>query len=137
MGYENSTKKELIDIIEGQLNDIIELEAENNELWKLLDDIKESESITFAVLEAAPLDSTRARQLHGGRRRRRLGLGAGDVAALGHAIRRERAGHRLWGWWRLLLLGLHKENVVVLFGLEIKTVAQRRGSGRGGRFRGR
>ena len=62
------------------------------------------------LLEAAPLDSTRARQLHGGRRRRRLGLGAGDVAALGHAIRRERAGHRLWGWWRLLLLGLHKEN---------------------------
>ena len=47
MGYENSTKKELIDIIEGQLNDIIELEAENNELWKLLDDIKESESIAY------------------------------------------------------------------------------------------
>ena len=51
MGYENSTKKELIDIIEGQLNDIIELEAENNELWKLLDDIKESESITYSVLD--------------------------------------------------------------------------------------
>ena len=51
MGYENSTKKELIDIIEGQLNDIIELEAENNELWKLLDDIKESESIAYSVLE--------------------------------------------------------------------------------------
>ena len=51
MGYENSTKKELIEIIEGQLNDIIELEAENNELWKLLDDIKESESITYSVLD--------------------------------------------------------------------------------------
>ena len=51
MGYENSTKKELIDIIEGQLNDIIELEAENNELWKLLDDIKESESIAYSVLD--------------------------------------------------------------------------------------
>ena len=51
MGYENSTKKELIDIIEGQLNDIIELEAENNELWKLLDDIKESESISYSVLD--------------------------------------------------------------------------------------
>ena len=51
MGYENSTKKELIDIIEGQLNDIIELEEENNELWKLLDDIKESESIAYSVLD--------------------------------------------------------------------------------------
>jgi cell shape-determining protein MreC len=51
MGYENSTKKELIEIIEGQLNDIKELEAENDELWKLLEDIKESESITFAVLD--------------------------------------------------------------------------------------
>jgi len=51
MGYENSTKKELIDIIEGQLNDIIELEAENNEIWKLLEDIKESESIAYSVLD--------------------------------------------------------------------------------------
>jgi hypothetical protein len=51
MGYENNTKKELIEIIEGQLNDIIELEAENDELWKLLEDIKESESITYAVLD--------------------------------------------------------------------------------------
>ena len=51
MGYENNTKKELIEIIEGQLNDIIELEAENNELWKLLDDIKESESIAYSVLD--------------------------------------------------------------------------------------
>ena len=51
MGYENNTKKELIEIIEGQLNDIIELEAENDELWKLLDDIKESESITYSVLD--------------------------------------------------------------------------------------
>ena len=51
MGYENSTKKELIDIIEGQLNDIKELEAENDELWKLLDDIKESESISYSVLD--------------------------------------------------------------------------------------
>ena len=51
MGYENSTKKELVEIIEGQLDDIIELEAENNELWKLLEDIKESESITYAVLD--------------------------------------------------------------------------------------
>jgi len=51
MGYENSTKKELIEIIEGQLNDIKELEAENDELWKLLDDIKESESITYSVLD--------------------------------------------------------------------------------------
>jgi len=52
MGYMNRTKKELIEIIEGQLDDIKELEAENNELWKLLEDIKESESITFAVLDA-------------------------------------------------------------------------------------
>jgi len=51
MGYENSTKKELIEIIEGQLNDIKELEAENDELWKLLDDIKESESIAYSVLD--------------------------------------------------------------------------------------
>jgi hypothetical protein len=51
MGYTNRTKKELIMIIEGQLDDIKELEAENNELWKLLEDIKESESITFAVLD--------------------------------------------------------------------------------------
>jgi len=51
MGYENSTKKELIEIIEGQLNDIKELEAENDELWKLLDDIKESESISYSVLD--------------------------------------------------------------------------------------
>jgi len=52
MGYMNRTKKELVEIIEGQLDDIKELEAENNELWKLLEDIKESESITFAVLDA-------------------------------------------------------------------------------------
>ena len=59
MGYMNRTKKELIAIIEGQLDDIKELEAENNELWKLLEDIKESESITFAVLDKAPLDPTK------------------------------------------------------------------------------
>ena len=59
MGYMNRTKKELIEIIEGQLDDIKELEAENNELWKLLEDIKESESITFAVLEASPIDITK------------------------------------------------------------------------------
>ena len=53
MGYMNRTKKELIAVIEGQLDDIRELEAENDELWKLLDDIKESESITFAVLDKA------------------------------------------------------------------------------------
>ena len=53
MGYMNRTKKELIAVIEGQLDDIKELEAENDELWKLLDDIKESESITFAVLDKA------------------------------------------------------------------------------------
>jgi len=51
MGYMNRTKRELIEIIEGQLNDIKELEAENDELWKLLDDIKESESITYSVLD--------------------------------------------------------------------------------------
>jgi len=51
MGYENSTKKELIEIIEGQLNDIKELEAENDEIWKLLEDIKESESIAYSVLD--------------------------------------------------------------------------------------
>ena len=51
MGNINRTKKELIAIIEGQLEDIKELEAENDELWKLLEDIKESESITFAVLD--------------------------------------------------------------------------------------
>jgi len=59
MGYMNQTKKELIAIIEGQLDDIKELEAENDELWKLLEDIKESESITFAVLDKAPLDPTK------------------------------------------------------------------------------
>jgi len=59
MGYMNRTKKELIAIIEGQLDDIKELEAENDELWKLLEDIKESESITFAVLEASPIDITK------------------------------------------------------------------------------
>jgi hypothetical protein len=58
MGYTNRTKKELIEIIEGQLDDIKELEAEINEMWKLLDDIKESESVTFAVLDATqPLTS--------------------------------------------------------------------------------
>ena len=51
MGYANRTKKELVEIIEGQLDDIKELEAENNELWKLLEDIKESESMTFSVLD--------------------------------------------------------------------------------------
>ena len=51
MGNINRTKKELIAIIEGQLEDIKELEAENDELWKLLEDIKESESITFSVLD--------------------------------------------------------------------------------------
>ena len=55
----NRTKKELIAVIEGQLDDIKELEAENDELWKLLEDIKESESITFAVLDRAPLDPTK------------------------------------------------------------------------------
>ena len=59
MGYMSRTKKELIAIIEGQLDDIKELEAENDELWKLLEDIKESESITFAVLDKAPLDPTK------------------------------------------------------------------------------
>jgi len=59
MGYMNRTKKELVAIIEGQLDDIKELEAENDELWKLLEDIKESESITFAVLDKAPLDTTK------------------------------------------------------------------------------
>ena len=59
MGYMNRTKKELVAIIEGQLDDIKELEAENDELWKLLEDIKESESITFAVLDKAPLDPTK------------------------------------------------------------------------------
>ena len=58
MGYTNRTKKELIEIIEGKLDDIKELEAEINEMWKLLDDIKESESVTFAVLDATkPLTS--------------------------------------------------------------------------------
>jgi len=51
MGYMNRTKKELVEIIEGQLDDIKELEAEINEMWKLLDDIRESESITFAALD--------------------------------------------------------------------------------------
>ena len=59
MGYMNRTKKELIAIIEGQLDDIKELEAENDELWKLLEDIKESESITFAVLDKAVFDATK------------------------------------------------------------------------------
>ena len=50
MSLTSKTKEELMAIIEGQLNDIRLLEAEIDEMWNLLDDIKESESMTSMVL---------------------------------------------------------------------------------------
>jgi len=50
MSLTSKTKEELMDIIEAQLNDIKLLEAEIDGMWSLLDDIKESESMTSTVL---------------------------------------------------------------------------------------
>jgi len=50
MSLTSKTKEELMDIIEGQLNDIRMLEAEIEQMWILLEDIKESESMTSMVL---------------------------------------------------------------------------------------
>ena len=54
MSLTSKTKEELMAIIEGQLNDIRLLEAEIDEMWNLLDDIKESESMTSMVLGGIP-----------------------------------------------------------------------------------
>jgi hypothetical protein len=50
MSLTSKTKEELMDIIEGQLGDIKMLEAEVEGMWDLLEDIKDSESMTYAVL---------------------------------------------------------------------------------------
>jgi len=50
MSLTSKTKEELMDIIEGQLGDIKMLEAEVKGMWDLLEDIKDSESMTYAVL---------------------------------------------------------------------------------------
>ena len=50
MSLTSKTKEELMDIIEGQLDDIKMLEAEIDGMWSLLDDIKESESMTSTVI---------------------------------------------------------------------------------------
>ena len=50
MSLTSKTKEELMDIIEGQLGDIKMLEAEIEGMWVLLEDIKESESMTYAML---------------------------------------------------------------------------------------
>tara|TARA_R100001377_G_scaffold73292_1_gene49227 strand:+ start:205 stop:453 length:249 start_codon:yes stop_codon:yes gene_type:complete len=50
MSLTSKTKEELMDIIEAQLSDIRLLEAEIDGMWNLLDDIKESESMTSMVL---------------------------------------------------------------------------------------
>ena len=50
MSLTSKTKEELMDIIEGQLNDIRMLEAEIDGMWSLLDDIKESEQIINSEL---------------------------------------------------------------------------------------
>ena len=50
MSLTSKTKEELMDIIEGQLSDIRMLEAEIEQMWILLEDIKESESMTSMVL---------------------------------------------------------------------------------------
>jgi hypothetical protein len=50
MSLTSKTKEELADIIEGQLNDIKMLEAEIEGMWALLEDIKDSESMTYATL---------------------------------------------------------------------------------------
>ena len=64
--YTFKTKEELMEIIEGQLNDIRLLEAEIDEMWNLLDDIKESESMTSMVLggrELMTVDDMTAEQI--------------------------------------------------------------------------
>ena len=66
MSLTSKTKEELMDIIEGQLNDIRLLEAEIDEMWNLLDDIKESESMTSMVLggrELMTIDDMTAEQI--------------------------------------------------------------------------
>ena len=66
MSLTSKTKEELMEIIEGQLNDIRLLEAEIDEMWNLLDDIKESESMTSMVLggrELVTLDDMTAEQI--------------------------------------------------------------------------
>ena len=50
MSLTSKTKEELADIIEGQLGDIKMLEAEVEGMWDLLEDIKDSESMTYAML---------------------------------------------------------------------------------------
>jgi hypothetical protein len=50
MSLTSKTKEELMDIIEGQLGDIKMLEAEVEGMWDLLEDIKDSESMTYAML---------------------------------------------------------------------------------------
>jgi len=50
MSLTSKTKEELMAIIEAQLSDIRLLEAEIDGMWNLLDDIKESESMTSMVL---------------------------------------------------------------------------------------
>jgi len=66
MSLTSKTKEELMAIIEGQLNDIRLLEAEIDEMWNLLDDIKESESMTSMVLggrELMTVDDMTAEQI--------------------------------------------------------------------------
>tara|TARA_R110002074_G_scaffold108656_1_gene234436 strand:+ start:865 stop:1113 length:249 start_codon:yes stop_codon:yes gene_type:complete len=50
MSLTSKTKEELMAIIESQLSDIRLLEAEIDEMWNLLDDIKESENMTSMML---------------------------------------------------------------------------------------
>ena len=66
MSLTSKTKEELMAIIEGQLNDIRLLEAEIDEMWNLLDDIKQSESMTSMVLggrELMTVDDMTAEQI--------------------------------------------------------------------------
>ena len=66
MSLTSKTKEELMAIIEGQLNDIRLLEAEIDEMWNLLDDIKESESMTSMHLrgrELMTIDDMTAEQI--------------------------------------------------------------------------
>ena len=66
MSLTSKTKEELMAIIEGQLNDIRLLEAEIDGMWNLLDDIKESESMTSMVLggrELMTIDDMTAEQI--------------------------------------------------------------------------
>jgi hypothetical protein len=66
MSLTSKTKEELMAIIEGQLSDIRLLEAEIDEMWNLLDDIKQSESMTSMVLggrELMTVDDMTAEQI--------------------------------------------------------------------------